>query len=739
MAKKLRYLFLFLSIVCFDAYSGFATHIVGGELNYKYLGNNKYEVRLTVYRDCINGVPPFDDPLSIGIFDSTNHLVDYSYNFTGFYPQGSMTFYNNAVFNDTTYGFLTWPRDSATVPNVINNPCVIPPVNICYRVCHYVDTLTLPFISGGYQLVYEICCRNAIISNIVNPSNIGDTFVAFINDSSVAINNGNPVFNNWPPTFICNNIPFTFDHSATDPDGDSMSYHLCTPLGFNPTNTTQPQPPYDPPYINITWRNPYSLANLLGGVPMAIDSLTGLLTCTPNTLGTFVYGVCVSEYRNGVYLGVTRRDYQINVVNCQLETVAAIQSPLISCGSDIALFQNSSTGNIRGYHWDFGVGSLSNDTSNIFSPTYTYPDTGIYSITLIAYDSLNAACNDTVTGIAEILPPFIGGFDFTINPCTNQVSFSDTSHNYDGTTNYWRWSFGDSATATIKNPIHTYNIGGGTDTVTLIVRTAKGCLDTIVDLVSFPKLITTKFTDSIGCAQNCDGRAEAVSTGGISPYTYQWSTTPVQTSSTATGLCAGWCFVTVTDAQGCTYVDSIFVKGYINNDSSKVLANPDTIFDFQSTQLHVDPSSGYFYSWSPPNGLSNTTTSNPIATPTSTTTYYVTVTDINGCGSVVDTIRIVVLHLKCDASDVYVPNAFTPDGNGHNDVLYVRSRGIKTLYFAIYNRWGQKVFETADQTQGWDGTYNGAKCDPDVFVYYLEATCLKDQTYFKKGNITLLR
>ncbi len=738
MDKRLLTLILFVALAGLP-FDGFSTHIVGGEMNYKYLGNNKYEIRMTVYRDCLHGVPPFDDPLSIGIFNSANQLVDYSYHFTGIYPQGSNVFYNDTLMNDTSFGFLTFPRDSETVPNIITNPCVIPPVDVCYRVCHYIDTLTLPFIPGGYQLVYQICCRNITILNIVNPNGTGDTFVSFINDSSVVIDNGNPVFNNLPPTFICVGIPFTFNHSATDPDGDSLAYHLCNPFGFAPVNTTQPQPPLNPPYLNINWQNPYSLANLLGGVAMHIDSLTGWLTCTPNTIGQFVYGVCVSEYRNGVYLGDTRRDYQVNVVACELETVASIQSPLIACGTDVALFQNNSHGAIRSYHWDFGVNALSNDTSNLTSPIYTYPDTGIYHVILIAYDSLNAGCNDTSFGTVEILPPFVGGFEFTLAPCTNIVSFQDTTHTYDGLPNKWSWAFGDGGIDSIKNPFHTYAYDGGADTITFIVRTSKGCVDTLKGWVSFPKLVKSKFTDSIACAENCNGSAEVSSSGGTPPYIYQWSTSPPQFGATASNLCAGWAYCTVTDAQGCKHVDSVFVKSYINNADASATAKPDTIFDFQSTTLHANPASGYLYNWSPSAGLSSSSSANTTAHPKHTTTYYVTITDYNGCGQVVDSVQVVVLQLHCDATDIYVPNAFTPDGNGVNDVLYVRSRGLATLYFVIYNRWGQKVFETNDFSKGWDGTYNGMPAAPDVFDYYLEATCINQKTFFKKGNITLIR
>lgn len=188
------------------AFNASATHIVGGEMNYRWLGGYYYEIRLTVYRDCINGVPPFDNPASIGIHDNQNNLINLNYNYTGFYPMGSNNYFNNATFNNQQYGYLIYPNDSQTVPHTVSSPCVIPPTNVCYRVCHYVDTVSLPPIPGGYHLVYQRCCRNFSIANIVNPLDVGATYDAWIPEAPDE-DDSNPIFNAWPPTYICVNEP----------------------------------------------------------------------------------------------------------------------------------------------------------------------------------------------------------------------------------------------------------------------------------------------------------------------------------------------------------------------------------------------------------------------------------------------------------------------------------------------------------------------------------------------------
>ena len=472
---KLRHIVCFLFLL--TGLSASATHIVGGEMNYRHLGGNVYEIRLTVYRDCINGVPPFDNPASIGIYNASNLLVNLSYNYTGYYPGNSLNYYNNATFNNQTYGYLIHPNDSQHVPNIINDPCVIPPTNVCYSVCHYIDTVYLPPIPGGYHLVYQRCCRNFSIANIVGPLNVGATYDAWIPPLPYS-DDSNPRFNAWPPTYICVNQPFTFNHSATDYDGDSLVYQLCDPLDGASAPNPMPQPPFAPPYNTVTWQPPYSIANVFGGVPLSIDPQTGWLTATPNSTGQFVYAVCVTEYRNGVPIGQTRRDFQVNIVNCSNITVSSILSPSLACGNNNASFTNNSTGAAT-YLWNFGDTSTLGDTSNLFQPSYSYPDTGWYNVMLIAFSSINPACDDTSYANVHVNPPLAASFTFQVLPCSRTVVFTDSASTLSGSPNSWYWNFGDGDTSSQHNPTHTYPANGNYQ-VTLIMQTNTGCADTVV-------------------------------------------------------------------------------------------------------------------------------------------------------------------------------------------------------------------------------------------------------------------
>jgi gliding motility-associated-like protein len=167
----------------------------------------------------------------------------------------------------------------------------------------------------------------------------------------------------------------------------------------------------------------------------------------------------------------------------------------------------------------------------------------------------------------------------------------------------------------------------------------------------------------------------------------------------------------------------------------EVNADPDfTIFEGESIEIFVsNPITNAIYEWSNgDDGLSI------IVSPTETTSYTVTVTDENGC-TATDVVTVTVRKAQCDETDVYLPNAFSPNSDGVNDILYVRSNFIDDMELIIYNRWGQEVFRSKDQTVGWDGTFNGEPLPPDAYAYYLRALCINALEYRKQGNVNLLR
>ncbi len=192
-----------------------------------------------------------------------------------------------------------------------------------------------------------------------------------------------------------------------------------------------------------------------------------------------------------------------------------------------------------------------------------------------------------------------------------------------------------------------------------------------------------------------------------------------------------------TNADGCTAEDSAIISiSGLSSDQVQATANPEVITSDETSQLQALPPD-YDYQWFPTSSLNNPNIANPIASPEEDTWYLLTVFD----GECIhyDSVLVRVYDFICGPPAIYVPNAFTPNADTQNELLLVYGNFITDLKFSIYDRWGEKVFETTSQNQGWDGTYNGKPVDPAVFVYHLEAVCEGGQTYFEKGNITVFR
>jgi gliding motility-associated-like protein len=168
----------------------------------------------------------------------------------------------------------------------------------------------------------------------------------------------------------------------------------------------------------------------------------------------------------------------------------------------------------------------------------------------------------------------------------------------------------------------------------------------------------------------------------------------------------------------------------------------DTVLPGQSTELLAtvtSNSTNITYEWTPAGTLDNANIPNPTATPFETTVYIVTAVAENLCP---DTASVIVYYRSpdCDNPFIFVPTAFTPNGDGNNDFFIVRGTDIKELYFAVWNRWGEKVYETTDpQAKGWDGTYGGKELLSDSYAWYLAVTCGNGEIFKDKGNVTLLK
>lgn len=366
-------LFLFLALLGSQAK---ATHIVGGEMFYDHIGGDSFKISLHTYIDCENGSELallLDTIAHIGIFSAaTRAMID-------------------TVVVDTL---------RSVDINDVNYNCLIPPSNICVRQYRYEVIVVLPDIPGGYIISYQRCCRNTTIINVRDNDDTGGTYWVRIPDRFGIGDNSSPRFNQLPPNFLCVNNGFSFQHKASDPDGDSLVYSLCIP--FNGANPRAPYPtaPAAPPYQNITMNPGYSVTNFMNAQPrLNINPITGRLSCVPRRTGQFVVGICVQEYRNNVLLSTVTRDFQFNVINCEFDVVTAFSLPEQACEYEVT-FTNETVGAIR-YKWDFGDPATDADSSELRAASYTYPSPGYYDIKLIGY---SRECSDTFSKRIYVKP-----------------------------------------------------------------------------------------------------------------------------------------------------------------------------------------------------------------------------------------------------------------------------------------------------------------------------------------------
>lgn len=409
----------------------------------------------------------------------------------------------------------------------------------------------------------------------------------------------------------------------------------------------------------------------------------------------------------------------------------------IGCAPFTVTFDNFSSGS-DSYLWDFG----NNDTTSvIFNPTITYTIPGTYLVKLYVTDSI---C--LLTDSAEITITVTDPIQLSTTPdqvlCTpSQLNLTAFTN---GTANTFLWSDNPSLSPVLNsNTSDSTLVITPSGPVTYYVQVSNpGCSRTDSVIVDF----IGSSIDLVGDDTLCLGETSTLTAINSNPavnFTYQWSpandiisgngTNQVQVSPTQ----SQYVYVTATALNGCIAEDSIWIAvGSIPDSLINATATPSVVPEGGETELTALPS-GYQYIWFPTNAVNSPYAQSTGATVDETTMFTVFISD--GVCQKMDTVWVQVFPFVCDDPFVFIPNAFTPNADGENDVLYVYGAMIQGILFRIYDRWGELVFETTDRNKGWDGTFRGKLLDPDVYDYYLQVDCVGGLQNIIKGNITLMR
>ncbi len=937
-----------------------ATHIIGGDITYRCLGNHKYELRLRMRRDCFLGDPgtEFDNPAAIGVFkaDTYDRIID----------------------------LRTPLRTDDTLNQHLISDCTIAGMDVCVEETIYVDTVSLPFYQPGYIVAYQRCCRNISLGNVVDPVNTGMTIMTVLNAEVQMSQDNSPVFGEFPPIYVCVNKPIAFDFSATDLEGDSLSYELFTPFQGATDSLPMPRPTPKPPYDTVIWKAPYSLANLLGGAdPVRIDPVTGVITGTPVLIGQFLVGVKINSYRNGQFIAAVTREWQYNVRACRDVPVADYDASLLNCSS-LSVDFSQQTQNADQFLWIFDYGNPQSETSPLLNPSFTFPGEGFYNVALIVNDQ-DSICFDTIVKSVGVFESQVyADFSLNIPDCNTEIILAPTDlsddPNPDYSINQWEWvlSYGNvHDSSDVQHPSFTITENVDSVLLSLTVTSANGCTADYseyfdVNIINIPfagdtlqvctggsitlvqgdpdfsytwspsetldltdpsspvatptgnTLYSVTVTDGIcvvtdqvyvavqplpdghlpAVDTSCFGAPTPLNPGGDPGYQYQWSPASglnmTDVPNPIADVDASMVFyVTITDPSGlgCSTKDSVFLfvppdihlgapsdtaycdtpaitltasgsgleytwytsDGVPIGTGMEIVVQPTepttyilegldiygcsvqqtvtltpTVFDYSLSDVPVlcvgdqavlsvtdNAGQNLTYVWTVNDSIAGTSSSLSITPSTSTEyavqitnadlgcvandtidvtvgsfdpnflqifinkdtvvlgdtfilstnqphdltylwdgpgigdptlpvvtgipssagtyTYAVTVTNEFGCTLTAVISNLTVINPQCNMDDIFIPDAFSPNGDGHNDVLYVYGNYISSMELRIFNRWGQQVFVSTNQSDGWDGTYKGKSLPPDVFGYYLRVTCPPDKSYFMKGNITLLK
>ncbi len=615
-----RLVLVILIVITFFTPS-FAAHIKGGYFSYEYLGpgsgtNLRYKITLTIYMICNPSGPQVSNPINFSIFNAGNNQ---------FIQDVSVSLTNQYNLN-----------------KIADEPCITGNQDGCYYtvVVYDLSSVELPSTPDGYIIAYQRCCRIAGINNVTSSGNVGNTFTINIPGTAIGQNaqtNSSPGFLVNDTAVVCGNSYFQYSFQASDINGDSLSYEFCDAfLGGDSGPNSAPTTAANPPYTPVPYTPPFSGTQPMGpGV--SIDPRTGIISGTALSLvGEYVVCVCVNEFRNGILIGKTRKELHIRVGDC-IPIEATLNPQYITCDGFALNFANiTPSPGVNSYYWDFGVLTVFDDTSDISTPTYTYADTGTYTIKLVT--NRNQQCSDSTTAVVKVYPGFFPGFVINGGCFTNPYQFTDTTNTRYGIVNSWSWNFGDlttlADTSHNQNPQWTYP-AAGINTVSLIVTNSKGCIDTTqvtINVLDKP-IITLAFRDTLIC-RNDIIQLIAAGTGNFSWTPLVNIINPNTASPTVSPVNSTWYYVNLTD-NGCANKDSVRVR--VVNAVTLRAGNDTTICQGDTIQLNAT-SDGLSFSWTPVANLNNPNILNPIATTNTTTTYNI----IASVGSCTATDQVVV-------------------------------------------------------------------------------------------------
>jgi gliding motility-associated-like protein len=420
-------------------------------------------------------------------------------------------------------------------------------------------------------------------------------------------------------------------------------------------------------------------------------------------------------------------------------SITAQGSFTLNCQSNTVSFTNQTNG-ANAVVWAFNDPAQPNATSTANNPQFNYAGPGIYSPQLIIFYGAQNECSDTLNLSINIPPPLQALIGIQQDSCGNNFNLSDLTSSTGNQVVQRQWLLGDGTTSSDSAFSHQYQ--PGSYLLTLIVTDINGCQDTArftVNVRNYGPIIAPN--DKLLCLPE---PIQLIASGGDF---YSWTppaffnnpsiANPIATVNEPTTL--GLTIIRIgINGDTCKFQNSFTIDFLQTGAQIIATANPDTILAGASSQLNFTGYTGSSFNWSPNYNISGVTLPSPTVTPDTSTTYTISINVSDECVLTART-RVVVLNTICANNEVFIPNTFTPNGDGLNDKFFIRGNGVQKIELSIYNRWGELVYESDDIKAGWDGVYKGKPADPGVFAYYVKIYCIAGEELIRKGNVTLIR
>lgn len=461
---------------------------ISGDLSYRCVGINDYELTLQLYYE---GGEPIEETAYLSVF------------------------MNGTIFLEGVDAPLI---EIDTFENVVEIGCFFSSENRGLRKATYQKTVTLPSNPLSFSIIYQQCCRDDDIQNIEQSENVGLTYRLFITGAALDACNNSPVFETVLPDYFCSGQEFEYPFFGQDTEGDSVVYYFCTPLAGADTSALFPEPADLNSIVPIDFAAPYSLSFPLGENNLLnINPSTGHFNGFSNEPGSYVVGFCMEEYRNGELFSRHQNDVIFRIRNC-METQANFAVGAVGCDGLTLTFDNQSS-NASQFEWLFELEN-SVETFSTQHPTFAFPSTGSYNVTLIAENP--GVCKDTIRGLIPIQENILEAlFEADYLDCSETaitLGFQDISINSQENTQNRLWTFSNGMTSTETNPILTLTESQNLE-ASLQITTTQGCEDMEEDSY-FVDLTYLPLEDTIVV---CRGETTSLFPNANSNYQYQWS------------------------------------------------------------------------------------------------------------------------------------------------------------------------------------------------------------------------